>query len=334
LGLPVYIISRIMNYLLVIFVAVTLCFVIPRVTGSSPIETVINRLTAYGEYYDPITLQGIIESLKELYGLKGSLWEQYITFLKRLFTLDLGPSLTEFPTPVSVLINRSLPWTIGLLSITTLISWLFAIFIGGIAGYFEESKIAKFLTGFSIVVHNIPYYILGLCFILLFSYLIPLFPAGGGYSVGTELTFSIRSILDVLYHAILPALSLIIVSYGGGFIIMRGLSITTKNEEYTKFAEIMHLNKNTILYKYIIRNSLLPQVTGLAISLGNIFTGSLALEVVFSYPGLGSLLYRALITSDYNLIMGITIYSIFAITTSLLILDFIYPFIDPRIRYR
>jgi len=333
-GVYIYIVSRLIVYLLVIFTGITLCFIIPRLTGASPVEVVITRMASYGEYYDPAVIQGLKETLEELYGLKGSLWEQYIAFLRRLFMGDLGVSLTEFPTPVSTLINRSLPWSIGLLLLTTLISWILGNLIGGIAGYFERSRWSNLLTGFSIIVHNIPYYILGLCLVLLFSYFIPLLPMMGGYSVGAKPAFSLEFILDVVSHALLPALSIIIVSYGGSFITMRALSITTKNEDFTRFAEIMRLDKYTVLYRYVIRNALLPQVTGLAVALGNIFTGALALEVVFAYPGLGSLLYRALINSDYNLIMGLTTYSIFAVATALLILDFIYPFIDPRIRYK
>jgi len=330
----VYIVSRIVVYLLVIYVGITICFLIPRLTGASPIEIVIYRISAYGEYYDPDVIKGLKEALEEMYGLKGSLLEQYLAFLRRLFTGDLGVSLTEYPTPVSKLIGRSLPWTIGLLLTTILISWVLGNLIGGIAGYFEDAKWSKFLTGFSIVIHNIPYYVLALCLVFLFSYIIPIFPMMGGFSIGIKPSLSLEFILDVLHHAFLPALSMILVSYGSTFITMRALSITTKSEEFVKYAEIMRLDKRTILYRYVIRNSLLPQVTGLAMSIGNIFTGALALEVVFSYPGLGSLLYRAIINSDYSLIMGITTYSIFGVATAALILDFIYPLIDPRIRYK
>jgi len=329
-----YIISRVTVYLLVIFIGISLCFVIPRLTGADPVEVVLERIGAYEDYYDPVVIEGLRNSLEELYGLKGSILEQYISFWKRLLLGDFGPSLTEFPTPVTKLVYRAMPWTLGLLLVTTLVSWSLSNLVGGIAGYFEKAKWAKPLTAFSIVVRNIPYYILSLCLVFFFSYLIPIFPMMGGYSIGVKPSLSLEFILDVLHHAFLPAVSIVIGNYGAGFIVMRGLSTAVKSEDYTKFAEIMRLDRRTILYRYIIRNALLPRVTALAISLGNIFTGALALEVVFSYPGLGSLLQRAIINSDYNLIMGITTYSIVGVATATLLLDFIYPFVDPRIRYK
>ena len=152
--------------------------------------------------------------------------------------------------------------------------------------------------------------------------------------MGTRPSLSLSFILDILKHAFLPALSLVIVSYGGWFVSMRALVINTMSEDYVAFAEAMGLSKYKIMFKYVIRNSLLPQVTGLIIQLGSIFNGALVTETVFSYPGLGSILYRAVSDGDFNLMMGIVVYSIIGVASAALVLDLIYPLVDPRIRYR
>lgn len=333
-GVKAYIISRLIVFLIVIYTGVTLCFILPRLSPVNPVETVINRYLAYLDYQDPREVEYLRETLMEIYGLKGSLLEQYIGFWKRIFVGDFGPSLVLFPTPVSKLIGNSMPWTIGLLSTCILISWLITNIIGGFAGYFSNRKWAKAFSVFAVTVYPIPYYIMALVLVFLFSYLIPIFPMGGGMSMGMKPSLSLEFIIDVLYHAVLPALSLIIVSYGGEFITMRALTINTKTEDYVQFAESLGIPKKRIVFRYIIRNCLLPRVTGLAISLGGIFTGALAMEVIFTYPGLGMLLYNAVLNGDYNLIMGICIYSILGIASAALLLDLLYPLVDPRIRYR
>jgi len=307
---------------------------LPRLSPISPVETVLDRFLAYLDYQDPEEIEYLRDTLMELYGLKGSLLDQYIMLWKRVFTGDFGPSLTLFPTPVNKLIYNALPWTAGLLVFSTLISWFIANIIGGIAGYFSDRAWARALSAVAVTVRPIPYYIMSLFLIVLFSYLIPIFPMGGGMSIGLKPSLSLTFILDVLYHATLPALSLIIVNYGASFIIMRALVINVKTEDYVKFAEAMGLPKGRIINKYVIRNCLLPRVTGLSMSLARIFTGAIAMEVIFSYPGLGMLLQNAILDGDYNLIMGICVYSIISVAVAALLLDLLYPLVDPRIRYR
>jgi len=334
IGVKAYIASRLIVFFIVVYIGVTLCFILPRLSPINPVETVLSRYLAYLDYQDPTEVEYLRNTLMEIYGLKGSLLEQYIGFWKRIVVGDFGPSLILFPTPVSKLIGDSIPWTVGLLSTCTLFSWLTTNIIGGFAGYFSNRRWAKAFSVFAITVHPIPYYIMALVLVFLFSYLIPIFPMGGGISMGVKLSLSFEVIVDILYHSILPALSLIIVSYGGEFITMRALTINTKTEDYVQFAESLGIPKRRIVLKYVIRNCLLPRVTGLAISLGGIFTGALAMEVIFTYPGLGMLLYNAVLNGDYNLIMGICIYSILGIAFAALLLDLLYPLVDPRIRYR
>jgi peptide/nickel transport system permease protein len=251
-----------------------------------------------------------------------------------MFSGDLGPSLSAFPTPVSEVIHSSLPWTIGLLLVTTVVSWLIGNIVGGIAGYFSDRKWAKTLASFALVIYPIPYYVLSLTLILFLVYLFPVFPTTGGTTIGVKPSFSLEFIADVIYHASLPGLSLVIAGYGWWFISMRSIVVNIKSEDYVTFCKIVGLKGRRVLFKYVIRNCMLPQITALALSLGSIFTGAMATEVVFGYPGVGSLLYKAVLDGDYNLMTGIISYSILGVATAVLLLDLLYPLVDPRIRYK
>jgi len=270
--------------------------------------------------------------MKELYGLKGSLLEQYVTFLRRLLTGDFGPSLVHFPIPAIRIVHKALPWTLSLLSISVIIGWLMGNLLGGIAGYFSDRKWAKSLGIFATAVYPIPYYIMALILIMLLTYILPIFPTYGAPPVLPSL--SLTFILSYLHHTFLPALSLVLVNYGWWFLSMRSLITKTISEDYVEFAKVSGVPERRLLWRYVIRNSLLPQVTGLSVALGGIFNGALITEVVFSYPGIGWILYTSVMSGDFNLMMAITTYSIVAVATATLLLDLLYPLVDPRIRYR
>jgi len=329
-----YIIPRLIVYFLVIYVGVTLAFFIPRIAGVDPVMVMMNRIAAYAEFMDPESVEQLLDTMRELYGLKGSLWEQYVKFLQRIVVGDFGVSLTSFPTPVSDIIWRALPWTIGLLSISTLISWIIGNIAGAVAAYYSEKPWSRILSGFAVVIYPIPYYLMSLTLLFIFGFLIPLFPLRGATTIGREISLNLQTLLDIAYHSILPALSLVITSFGWWFISMKNIAFHEKLADYTQFAELIGLPKRFILNKFVIRNSLLPQITGLSVSLAGIFNGALMTELVFSYPGIGYILYQSILNGDFNLMMGIVIYSIISVSTATLIIDLIYPLIDPRIRYR
>lgn len=183
-------------------------------------------------------------------------------------------------------------------------------------------------------VRPIPQYILSLLLLLLFAYLLPIFPFSGAYPAGMRVVWNWNFFLTVLKHSFLPALSLIIPGMGSWFLGMKALTSNIISEDYVVYAETAGLGHRNILGSYVIRNALLPQVTGLALSLGMLFNGALIMEVVFSYPGIGKLIYQAVMASDYSLIMGITIFSIIGVATAVLVVDLLYPLFDPRVRYQ
>ena len=303
-----YLIPRLIQYILVIFVGVTAVFVIPRFLPADPVQRTISEISSRGAYLDPKAIDGMIEDLTELYGLEGSMFDQYISFWKRLFRGDFGASFFQFPTPVMALIRTALPWTLGLLLTTTFLAW-------------------------TVSIRPMPYYIFAFMLLLLLAYVFRLFPVAGGAAIGRQPAFTWDYISDVLRHAFLPALSLVLLGGAGWFQTMKLIVQNVKGEDFVRYARLGGIHETRIVSRYVIRNAMLPQITALALLLGQIFSGALITEIVFSYPGLGTLLYNAILTGDYNLIMGVTVFSIVAITTAILIIDLLYPLFDPRIRY-
>ena len=329
-----YLLPRIGQYLTVVFLGVSLTYIIPRLSPSDPVERQVEQVMMSSAQLNPEAIIHLREALTELYGLKGTWWQQYFVFWGRLLRGDLGPSLSTFPTPVMSLILGAMPWTLGLLLTSVLISWVLGNLFGGLASYFPNSPIMRTLDVLSQAVRPIPYYIMALVLLVMFAYLIPIFPFSGAYPAGARVRFSVKFVLTVLKHSALPALSLVTVGVGGWFIGMKSLTSNIISEDYVVYAEAAGLRQGTILFNYVMRNAMLPQVTGLALQLGLIFNGALIMEVVFGYPGMGMLTLQAVMANDYSLIMGIAIFSIIGVATSVFILDLIYPLFDPRVRYQ
>lgn len=328
-----YLIPRLISYFLVIWLGITIVFLIPRLTPNDPVMKMIDQMRARGSTLEPGAMDGIIEDLTEMYGLGGSWLEQYGDFWSRLVHGDFGVSFFQFPTRVNQLIATAIPWTLGLLLTSTALSWTFGNIIGGLAGYYTRRRWSRALDVIAMVVRPLPYYIFAFGLLLLFAYIVRWFPITGGASLGAVPTFSWDYIKDVIWHSFLPAISLVTLGGAVNFQTMKLLVQNINAESFAQYAKLGGVTENRIVSRYIIRNALLPQITGLALSLGQIFSGALITEIVFGYPGLGMLLYRAIINGDYNLIMGITVLSIVGITTAILVLDLMYPLLDPRVRY-
>jgi peptide/nickel transport system permease protein len=328
-----YLVPRLIQYFLVIFFGLTAVFIIPRLLPNDPVLQTVATMRSRGASLEPGAMDQIIEEMTEMYGLGGSWSDQYLAFWKRLIRGDLGVSFFQFPTPVLTLISRALPWTAGLLLTTTVLAWILGNVLGAFAGYFSSSPWSKGMDAAAMVIRPMPYYIFAFALLLLFAYLVRWFPVSGGSTMGRTPAFTTSYIKDVLWHSFLPALSIMILGMAVWFQTMKLVVQSVVGESYVQYARMAGVTERKIVTRYVFRNALLPQITGLALSLGLIFSGALITEIVFSYPGLGTLLYRAIVNGDYNLIMGITIFSIFAITSAVLLVDLIYPLFDPRIRY-
>jgi len=329
--LRTYILPRILQWVFVIFVGVSITFLIPRLSPVNPVENMIGRLTSF-QSMDPEASNRMRETLTDLYGLDGSMLDQYISFWGRLLRGDLGPSFQNFPRPVNDIIGDGIWWTVGLLGTATLVSWVLGILLGSLAGYFPNSLWAQFLEKTVITIYPIPYYIVAFVMLMLFTFYIPAFPLVGGARGTPALTWDYIS--SVLYFGFLPAMSIILGSTAFRFIMAKALTSTEASSDYVRYAELAAVPQRKILLYYVIRNTMLPQVTDLALSLGTIFGGALITEIVFGYPGVGYVLFNAINSADYNIIMGITLLSIVGIATASLLVDMIYPFLDPRVRLR
>lgn len=327
-----FLISRLMTFILVIFIGLTTVFFVPRFLPSDPVEAMIGKMMSQSSFMEPSAVDALRKSLGQSFGLEGSLWEQYVGFLKRVIvTQDFGPSLANYPTPVNELIAKSIPWTMGLLLVSTLIAWFIGNAVGLLAGFWKNKSISRVLEAVAIALYPIPYYIFALVLIMLFAYIFPIFPLTSTF-IGTGMTW--EYIFSVIYNSILPALSMILIGTGWWVISMKTLSTNVSEEDYVHFARIKGVKERKIMTRYVLPNAALPQVTMLALQIGSIFNGALITEILFGYPGIGTLIYNSILQSDYNLIMGTVSLAIIAVATATFIIDLLYPFLDPRVRYR
>ena len=329
--LRTYILPRLVQWAMVIFVGITATFLIPRLSPINPVDEILARMTQF-QSMDPDAYAVMRQSTMELYGLDAPLHEQYLAYWSRLLQGDLGPSFGNFPRPVSDIIATSLPWTIGLLTVATLISWVSGVLLGALAGYYHDRSWAKVLERVVVVVYPIPYLIIAYILLFIFVAWLKWFPLMGG-SRG-EPAFTWEYIGSLLYFGFLPALSIVIGATAFRFIMAKSLTTTAIASDYVQYAELAAVPKRKIILFYIARNTMLPQVTDLALSLGAIFEGALITEVFFAYPGIGFVTYNAIYNGDYNVIMGIVLLSIVGIATASLLIDMLYPIFDPRVRLR
>lgn len=327
-----FLLGRLVTYALVILVGITFIFIIPRLLPINPVEAMLGRILAQGTYMQAEQVQALRESLSDAFGLQGSLLEQYFGFLKRaLISHDFGPSLAMYPTPVSELIGQAVPWTFGLLLTSVIIAWLFGNALGLFIGASPNSRLAHALEGVAIVFYPIPYFVLALVLSILFSYVWKVFPISTTVH-GEPYSWALLS--SIVYHSFLPALSIVLVTFGWWMLSMRALSSTLLDEDFIVYARLKGLPRSRLMLRYVLPNAMLPQVTYLALQLGLMFNGSIITEIVFSYPGVGTLIYTSILQGDYNLLMGTVSMSIVAVATTTLAVDLIYPLLDPRIRQR
>lgn len=322
---------RLLTWLMTIMIGVTFVFFIPRMFPADPIEGMIGQMQARSGQMDPVAKEALRQSLRIQFGLDGSLWQQYKSFLwKGLLHFDFGPSLVSYPTPVSEIIARNLPFTVGLSLFTTIIAWCIGNLIGLLAGFRKNKRSSKILEGIAICIYPIPYFILALVLQIVFSYVLGWFPLQTTIQYNNGLGAFLGTLLKA---SVLPAVSILLLGTGWWIISMKSLSATTAEEDFVLYARYRGLKEGKIGRSYVFRNSILTQVTALAMSLGGVFNGSIMTEIIFGYPGVGTIIQKAIMQSDYNMILGCITISIIAISTCTLIADLIYPLIDPRIRY-
>lgn len=328
-----YILRRVGIFFLIIWVASTLNFIIPRLGPGDPMAAIIGQMEVQGAKVE--NSAQIIGLFRERFGLDDPIYIQYLKYLGALARLDLGYSIAFFPARVTDVIGNALPYTIGLLSVTTLLTFTLGVFAGALLVWHATPRAARMVITFFMMLAPIPYYLLAIIFVSVLAFSLGLFPYSGLVSVGriSKPGFDLGYILDMIYHSTLPALSIIIAGIGGWILGMRGMMVTVLGEDYLTLAEAKGLRERRIFFFYAMRNAMLPQFTGLAISLGYVVSGATIVELIFSYPGMGYRLFQAINTNDFPMIQGITFFLVVSIAVAILVIDLIYPRLDPRITY-
>ncbi|MFI5833667.1 MULTISPECIES: ABC transporter permease [Micromonospora] len=321
-----FLLQRVAFYLFTAWAAITLNFFIPRIVPGDPVQSLISRNQGR-------ISADAIASLRVLFGLDSdrNLWEQYVAYWGQLLHGDLGLSFTFFPAPVSEVIGNSLPWTVGLVGVTTIVSFLLGTALGVGAGWRRGSWIDGLLPATTFL-SSIPYFWLGLVAIALFAGPGSFFPSSGGYEPGLVPAFDAYFIPSALQHSILPAATILVSSMSGWILSMRNMMVTVSSEDYITVAHAKGLSERRVALSYAARNALLPNVSGFALSLGFIVGGTLLVEIVFSYPGLGFQLFQAVGSKDYPLMQGIFLIITISVLVANLLADVAYLLLDPRTR--
>lgn len=328
-----YILKRVLYLIVVIWVAATVNFIIPRLAAKDPV------LEYFAEFSGATGRRGEwVAAMSEWYrawsGMNQPLWQQYVLYLEHMVRFDFGRSIRSF-RPVLEIVGYALPWTVGLLGVTTVLGFIFGTVLGALSAWPRSARVFNFFAPLLMVLSVLPPFILALVLLDVLAFRLHLFPiSSGAYTPGIAVDWgSTEFWLDVLRHAALPALSLFLVLVGTYAMGMRGMLVTVLGEDFITFADAKGLRKMRLFLNYVLRNVMLPQATSFAMSLGTVVTGATLVEAMFGYPGLGSVLEDAIRGFDYNLIQGCVFFLIIGIALATFVLDLIYPLLDPRIRY-
>lgn len=321
-----FIVRRVVFYVVTAWAAVTINFFLPRLIPGDPVQALIARFK--GQISSEAT-----RSLYVLFGLdrSESLGQQYVQYLGQLLRGDLGLSFTFFPTPVTEVIGQSLPWTVVLVGLATVIGFVIGTVAGVLAGWRRGGAFERLIPAVSFF-SSIPYFWLALLVLAVLAVQLPLFPNSGGYAVQLNPGLSGPFILSALYHGVLPALTIVVSSFAGWMLGMRNMMVTVANEDYVVVAHAKGLPERLVTFKYAARNAVLPNVSGFALSLGFIVGGTLLTELVFSYPGIGFVLFQAVGAKDYPLMQGIFLVITLSVLLANLVADLAYVVLDPRTR--
>ena len=322
---------RLLFLLVVIWSASTIVFFIPRLSKTNAIRERFAELSRTGGF-SPDDLEKIIASYTKQFGLDAPLWQQYQDYLGNILHLDFGFSLNRYPMTVTQVIITAIPSTLGLLLVTTMLSFVIGNLLGALSAWPKAPTWVRAIATPFVLLTGVPPVIMGVLLLFFIGFKLQLLPLGGAYTIGIVPDGSLSSYLDLLLHLILPALALILGSVGGWVLSMRGMGITIQGEDYVNFAEHKGLTARVIFRDYYLRNTLLPQATALALALGTVVTSAIVVEGLFGLPGIGLALNSAIRSNDFPVIYGIVLFITAAVATLMVVMEFVYPLLDPRIR--
>lgn len=329
-------IQRILQAVLTVYLVITLSFFLIRFMPGDPMDYVLSEvagLTAGGEAGGGLTEEELEQAymLAELYlnmNPAEPMHIAYYNYMVQTLQLDLGQSL-QYQQPVAELLGQALPWTLFVLSWGVFLGFFIGVILGSLMAYWEGGKLDVGLTTYSVIMGSTPYYVLALILVVVVAYRWGWFPTGGRQPEGVTAGFNWEFIKGIIYHAALPVLSTIVLS-GLASLSMRGNSIRVLGEDYLRVARLRGLSDGVIATQYVARNAILPMYTGFMVSIGTLFGGSVILEIIFVYRGVGFFLVEAARARDYPLMMGGFMLITICVVIALLIADLTYPKIDPR----
>jgi peptide/nickel transport system permease protein len=320
-----FILRRLSFYFTAFLLAISFNFFLPRMMPGDPIEAMFAAAKGKMDLAQ-------MDAVREMYGfMNGSLFEQYISYIQSVFTLDLGPSVLMFPIDVTTVVGMSLPWTMFLALGSLIVALIIGVSIGTYASYRREGFFGQFVPPFLAFISNFPYIVTALLLFYFFGLQLELLPLAYTYDPAIDPGFNLAFIGSVAKHAILPMGSMILVGIATWVFNMRNAMINVLGEDYVTMAEAKGLSSFRVMYRYAGRNAILPVATAIAMAIGFSFAGSIMTEVVFNYQGLGNILLKGIMARDYPLIQAILLILVSAVLTANFIADLLYVWLDPRI---
>lgn len=324
-----YFVRRLGFFIATLWAAVTLNFIIPRLQPGDPADAIVRRITSKSQAVDPAQ----VKAVREMLGAPDqSLVLQYVHYWSAIVHGDFGVSYTYFPYSVTHMIGVALPWTLVLVSVTQILSFVIGTLLGAWAAYRRNSRVDSVLTLGSTFLGSLQYFWIALLLIYVFAITLGFFPEGGGYGGGSEPGWSLPFISDAFQHSVLPALSLLITGPIGWIIGMRNNMVQELGQDYARLAKAKGLQPRRIALTYGARIAILPNVTGFAIALGSILGGTVLVETIFNYPGMGRLLLEAVSNRDYPLMQALFLFTTVGVLVANFLADILYGFLDPRVR--
>ena len=323
-----FLMHRLGFFALTLWAAITVNFFIPRLMPGDPASAMMAR------FHGRVNPSAIL-AMEIAFGVVSSqsLWSLYVGYLHNTVTGNFGTSLTYFPLSVSSQIAQAVPWTLGLVGVATVLAFLGGTLIGTISGWRRGGTVDSIVPPVFVVTSALPYFWVGMMMILVFSvWTNGALPNDGAYSLDVVPGFTMPFITDVLRHAVLPAMTVLITSIGGWILTMRNNMVTVLAEDYVRMGRAKGLSSRKIMYQYAARNAMLPNLAGFAMSLGFVVAGAILVEYVFNYPGLGYMLLNAVNNLDYPLMQALFLMITVAVLVAVLICDFLTMWLDPRAR--
>ena len=315
-------------YVLTLIIAVALNFFLPRMMPGDPVASIVADATT--GMTNASAIQQIEQQYYERFGLDKSLPEQFLTYVGNLFKGDLGTSFTQYPRPVTDVIGESVIWTLALQIPAILVGWFIGNILGAVAAYLRKG-FDKAVMPLFMFLSNMPAFGMAIIMVWVFAVTLKIAPLSGGYGYDLLPSFTPEFIVSLISHYALPFFSIILITIGGQAIGMRSMSIYELNADYVKYSRFLGIKDRKII-GYVFRNAMLPQVTGLALSLGTMIGGNIVAETIFSYPGIGTTLLAGITGGDYPLISGSTLIITLMVLVANLVIEILYGVIDPRVK--